>query len=1375
MTVPPNSGLTLTTHGTADQAAYHYISYADPTTLNAPVANTNFGAAVIGVAYGTTTIPHWTLVNNSVITGYNSGVYLANGGLVDNHATTSSIFGQNGSVFGSYGVQIAGSAGTVVNQGTITAASIGVDVTVGGAIVNGATDNAYALISGTTTGVTAGPATITNFGSIEGQTALYLRHGGTVINTQNVQQHFSNSLAANAAIRGDTLAGIVVANAAGTITNNGIIRGAIGIEGLGTAAVTVLNAGRIGGYNLAGHDLGPAVSLQGGGLIVNAYYTTTVSTGTLGGYADVTLAGRLTGGYSAVAADKPATVVNDSLIEAYGANGVGVDLFAGGTIFNGGAFAHDGTIVANRGIILQGGPGKLDNYAGSLIEATGTYSNSFAVSTDGTVANSGTVTGGGGISDNEAIVGTATILPMIYNSGSIIATYAAVSMLNFGGTSKPAAYIVNAFYGLIEGGNFGVAISGASATVSNLATIKAIHGTGFRYPASGIYLSGSTGTIHNGADTLTSAYIFGKYQGIYAHSSDVTIANYGTIKGSVGVTTYGGTHSNTVANFGTIIGTSSDSVFFGKGNSRLVVGPGAVFVGNVFGNSGNNVLELASATAAGTLKGLSSSFANFATVLVDHGANWYIDGSNFVALTSSGGTVENDGTLNVRTAALFSNFGTIDNIVGTFNVGTSASFSNFVTVTGGVTLESNATLTNTGTAAEISDLGNVILATGTNDIVRNNATLFAYGSIGAGVLLQEGGTVINGGSFNHTAAIDGVKYGISAAHTAVTIGSYGSVVFPDATVTNYATITGTRGVQLDSGGVLANGPGGDTAAVIYGSNLGAHLSGGTITNDGTIGAGRYANAGIFLDKSGAVQNGTPTLTTALITAGANAIIANGYTGLHLYGGAFSISNFGTVTADGLDAIHLVYGVGTIVNGASNSTAALISGNQDGIFDADNQTAYPYIQLEITNFGNIIGTIGVDTRGNTQLTNFGTIIGGGGTAVAFGDNNAWLVDEPGAKFVGHVIAGTGHNTLELAAAVTSGSLLNFGSYYTNFGTLGVDPGTAWDFFGHAVIPSTAALTNDGTMLTGYANDHLTINSAILADAGKHGTISVGKGVVALYGSVDATQLVEFSNPTGLLQLGNTGQFNANIAGFKQGETINLTNIVANQASWSASVLTISSGGIPQAYLTLAGDFTGAQFFVAPAPAGYPGTDVTTNLSCFAAGTRIGTDRGEIAVEDLRFGDRVAPVRGARNYDIVSIARRTIDCRRHPHPQCVWPIRIAAHAFGRNRPRCDLFLSPDHAVFIADVLIPVKHLINGATITQQPRDAITYFHIELPRHDVLLAEGLEVESYLATNAARPELAWEAAACAPLVVAGPILAAVRRRIARLAARRVCAKIAA
>jgi hypothetical protein len=135
-------------------------------------------------------------------------------------------------------------------------------------------------------------------------------------------------------------------------------------------------------------------------------------------------------------------------------------------------------------------------------------------------------------------------------------------------------------------------------------------------------------------------------------------------------------------------------------------------------------------------------------------------------------------------------------------------------------------------------------------------------------------------------------------------------------------------------------------------------------------------------------------------------------------------------------------------------------------------------------------------------------------------------------------------------------------------------------------------------------------------------------------------------------------------------------------------------------------------------------------CYAAGTRIATDRGPVAVEALRRGDHVVSMLG-RIVPVVWVGRRHVDCRHHPRPQEAWPVRVQTDAFGRAMPHCDLWLSPDHAVFVDGVLIPVRYLINGTTVVQEPVESITYFHVELPRHDVVLAEGLPAESYLDTG--------------------------------------------
>jgi hypothetical protein len=182
--------------------------------------------------------------------------------------------------------------------------------------------------------------------------------------------------------------------------------------------------------------------------------------------------------------------------------------------------------------------------------------------------------------------------------------------------------------------------------------------------------------------------------------------------------------------------------------------------------------------------------------------------------------------------------------------------------------------------------------------------------------------------------------------------------------------------------------------------------------------------------------------------------------------------------------------------------------------------------------------------------------------------------------------------------------------------------------------------------------------------------------------------------------------------------------------------------------------------------------TVQMPCYAAGTCIMTARGEVPVEALALGDKAVLADG-RMAPVVWLGHRRVDCRRHLRPEQVWPVRVCAGTFGTGKPTRDLLLSPDHAVFVDGVLIPVRHLVDGVTIRQEMLERITYFHVELARHDLLLAEGLPCESFLDTGQRaaftnggvavqlHPDLSqrvWDAAACAPLVVAGPILERVR-----------------
>ncbi len=189
---------------------------------------------------------------------------------------------------------------------------------------------------------------------------------------------------------------------------------------------------------------------------------------------------------------------------------------------------------------------------------------------------------------------------------------------------------------------------------------------------------------------------------------------------------------------------------------------------------------------------------------------------------------------------------------------------------------------------------------------------------------------------------------------------------------------------------------------------------------------------------------------------------------------------------------------------------------------------------------------------------------------------------------------------------------------------------------------------------------------------------------------------------------------------------------------------------------------------------------SDVICFASGTRIRTERGEVAVEDLRVGDQALTVAGGSR-PIRWIGSRSLDDHGRALPHNQQPIRIRTGAFGDGLPARDLFLSPGHPVLVgveADgsggLLVPVMCLVNGISVARIPVESITYWHVELDAHDILFAEGLGAESYLDLGS-RPWFAGSdeplhdpdgmaadsAARCRPVLVEGPVVEAERRRL--------------
>jgi Hint domain len=150
---------------------------------------------------------------------------------------------------------------------------------------------------------------------------------------------------------------------------------------------------------------------------------------------------------------------------------------------------------------------------------------------------------------------------------------------------------------------------------------------------------------------------------------------------------------------------------------------------------------------------------------------------------------------------------------------------------------------------------------------------------------------------------------------------------------------------------------------------------------------------------------------------------------------------------------------------------------------------------------------------------------------------------------------------------------------------------------------------------------------------------------------------------------------------------------------------------------------------------PGPCVTSACTrCFLPGTRIKTPHGETNIEELRIGDHVLTASGEAK-PIKFIGRGKLS-RERPGP---WkkgegPVKISRFAIDGKAPHSDLYISPEHAIYIDGVLIPAHNLVNGVTIVADAKPeilSVTLFHIELDTHEAIVAEGLAVESFRLDN--------------------------------------------
>ncbi len=535
-----------------------------------------------------------------------------------------------------------------------------------------------------------------------------------------------------------------------------------------------------------------------------------------------------------------------------------------------------------------------------------------------------------------------------------------------------------------------------------------------------------------------------------------------------------------------------------------------------------------------------------------------------------------------------------------------------------------------------------------------------------------------------------------------------------------STISGTSAI-IDNGSLVFDSADTQTTtASISGSGSLVQAGTGTtvLTNDSTYTGTTTIAAGTLQLGNGGTKS-TISGTSAIVNDGALVFDrADTETTMQQISGLGSLTQIGTgttiLTSNNTYTGQTTISAGTLQlgDGGFNSTISGTSAIVDNgalVFDrADTETTTAQISgigsLTQLGTGTTILTSNNTYTGTTKITAGTLQLGNGGTnstisgTSAITDNGMLAFDTMDAETFGAPIRGSG-----TVAQIGSGTEMLTGTNTYSGGTT-ITGGT---------LHLASAATFNGTTLVSAA---------------------AGTGAITFAGT--GTSMATLSIEVGA-QPGASGTFSNTLTNFGDNDALDLkglaySNTLGNGAFYNSDTrqLTVTENGESE-YYNLAN--AGAPAYFAQSD-GNGGTLITDSMVCYCSGTRIRVVRGsgvaDIAVEHLVVGDLAVTASGEHR-PIRWLGHRSIDCRRHPRPQEAMPVRIAAHAFGENRPARDLLVSPGHSLcvdVVGEVLIPAMALINGTTITQEDVDSVTYWHVELESHDILLAENMPAESYL-----------------------------------------------
>ena len=938
--------------------------------------------------------------------------------------------------------------------------------------------------------------------------------------------------------------------------------------------------------------------------------------------------------------------------------------------------------------------------------STYTIGSGGVVQIEGTIDNAGTILVGA--RDNNA--GLDTDGPVSLTGGGTVilsngtSGFQALIAQSVGGS--PLTNVNNTIEGFGQiGGAGGLALVNEGTVDANASGQTLVLSGG------GITNSGLLEATGGGALSITTS-VNNTGGDITADGATVAISNSAVITGGTLNTSGGGTLES-------VVGTEVlNGVTISSGSTYTIGSGGVVQIEGTIDNAGTILIAAGTNNAALDTDG-TVSLTGGGTVILSNGTsgNQALIAQSVASspLTNVNNTIEGFGEIGSNTGLALVNEGTIDaNVLGQT-----------------LLLDGSGGVTNSG-VLEASSGGSLDVTT----------------SLGGGGQLETGagGEVEVAGATNETATFTGavgahLKLDAPASYTGTLVafapGETIDLVNIDATS---AVISGTTLiVDISDGGTLAyavsapyagdhlmvaSDNNGGTDIIAYGLALpGSHAPEPTSLGDAHVGA--VATQALSLTNT-APANGYYEALDASIGGATAGVTA---------GGSFSL-----LAAGASDSTHLVVGLDTSADGNKSGTATITLTSDGTVVDRLGTTA---IGRQTVNINGAVYNYATASAAAPDPVNFGIVHVGDTISQTLTISNLATADGFSENLDGSIGGATG-------GVVANGSFTGLAALKTDTTDLsvGVNTSLAGTISGMATITlqsdgagidtlGTTVLTARTVIVDATVNNYATAAIEELSGGGTFdqsgmtytlnlGTITQGTSVSA----IDLGVLNDVSGPSDLL----SGSFTESVS-----EAFGLTGfgpisgLEAGQVDSDPTIIlsTTDIGSFTET-VTLTPHGSNASGFnqVLQQETLAVSADVAP---CFLAGTRIGTARGLVAVEAIGVGEQVRVVLsdeagGDGLAEVIWVGQREVDCARHPKPRQVWPVRVAAGAFGPGRPCRELFLSPDHGVFVNDVLIPIKHLINGSTIVQVKVERVTYHHIELAEHDVLLAEGLAAESFL-----------------------------------------------